>query len=79
MQSLPSYTDGAPPRTPTNRGHGITSRPLKRNPYLVIQMGHHHGHPLTGAMELRPDHWSATRRSHLEAPRNYTLTWTNIH
>jgi len=23
-------------------------------------MGHHHGHPLTGAMELRPDHWSAT-------------------
>jgi len=23
-------------------------------------MGHHHGHPLTGAMELRPDHWSTT-------------------
>jgi len=23
-------------------------------------MGHHHGHPLTGAMGLRPDHWSAT-------------------
>jgi len=20
-------------------------------------MGHHHGHPLTGDMELRPDHW----------------------
>ena len=33
---------------------------LTLNPYLVIQMGHHHGHPLTGAMELRPDHWSAT-------------------
>jgi len=33
---------------------------LNLNPYLVIQMGHHHGHPLTGAMELRPDHWSAT-------------------
>jgi len=32
---------------------------LNLNPYLVIQMGHHHGHPLTGAMELRPDHWSA--------------------
>ncbi|QCD90550.1 hypothetical protein DEO72_LG4g1506 [Vigna unguiculata] len=30
------------------------------NPYLVIQMGHHHRHPLTWAMELRPDHWSAT-------------------
>jgi len=24
--------------------------------YLVIQMGYHHEHPLTGAMELRPDH-----------------------
>ena len=33
---------------------------LTLNPYLVIQMGHHHGHPLAGAMELRPDHWSAT-------------------
>jgi len=33
---------------------------LNLNPYLVIQMGHHHGHPLTGAMELRLDHWSAT-------------------
>ena len=32
---------------------------LNLNPYLVIQMGHHHGHPLTGTMELRPDHWSA--------------------
>jgi len=29
---------------------------LTLNPYLVIQMGHHHGHPLTGAMRLRPDH-----------------------
>jgi len=35
---------------------------LTLNPYLVIQMGHHHGHghPLTGAMGLRPDHWSTT-------------------
>jgi len=32
LESLPSYTDGAPPWTPTNKGHGITSRPLKRNP-----------------------------------------------
>jgi len=32
LESLPSYTDGAPPWTPTNRGHGITSRPLKRSP-----------------------------------------------
>jgi len=32
LESLPSYTDGAPPWTPTNRGHGITSRPLERNP-----------------------------------------------
>jgi len=29
---------------------------LTLNPYLVIQMGHHHGHPLTGVMGLRPDH-----------------------
>jgi len=29
---------------------------LNLNPYLVIPMGHHHEHPLTGAMELRPDH-----------------------
>jgi len=31
LESLPSYTDGAPPWTPTNRGHGITSRPLKHD------------------------------------------------
>jgi len=37
-------------------------------------MGHHHGHPLTGAMELRPDHWSTTLKSHLEISRIYTLT-----
>jgi len=37
-------------------------------------MGHHHGHPLTGAMELRPDHWSRTLKSHLEISRNYALT-----
>jgi len=24
LESLPSYTNGAPPWTPTNRGHGIT-------------------------------------------------------
>jgi len=23
-------------------------------------MGHHHEHPIAGAMELRPDYWSAT-------------------
>jgi len=33
---------------------------LTLNPYLAIQMGHHHEHPLTWAMELRPDHWSTT-------------------
>ncbi|QCD78804.1 hypothetical protein DEO72_LG1g2440 [Vigna unguiculata] len=32
LESLPGYTDGAPPWTPTNRGHGITSRPLTRSP-----------------------------------------------
>jgi len=32
LESLLDYTDGAPSWTPTNRGHGITSRPLKRNP-----------------------------------------------
>ena len=29
LEFLPNYIDGAPPWTPTNRGHGITSRPLK--------------------------------------------------
>jgi len=32
LESLLSYTDGAPPWVPTNRGHGITSRPLKHDP-----------------------------------------------
>ena len=32
MQSLPNYIDGAPPWTPTNRGQGITSLSLKRDP-----------------------------------------------
>jgi len=32
LESLPSYIDRAPPWTPTNRGHGITSRPLKHDP-----------------------------------------------
>ena len=36
-------------------------------------MGHHYGHPLTGAMELRPIHWSTTLKSHLEISRNYAL------
>jgi len=39
---------------------------LTLNPYQIIKMGHHHGLPLTGAMELRPDHWSTTRKSHIE-------------
>jgi len=37
-------------------------------------MGHHHGHPLTGAMKLRPNHWSTTLKSHLGIPRIYVLT-----
>jgi len=44
----------------TNWLLGASGCNLTLNPYLVIQMGHHHEHPLTGAMELRPDHWSAT-------------------
>jgi len=32
LESLPSYIDGAPLWTPTSRGHGITSRPLKHDP-----------------------------------------------
>ena len=31
LESLPSYTDGTPPWTPINKGHGITSRPLKHD------------------------------------------------
>jgi len=34
LESLPNYTDGAPPWTPTNRGRGITSRPLKHDPEI---------------------------------------------
>jgi len=37
-------------------------------------MWHHQWHPLTRAMELHPDHWSTTLKSHLEISRNYTLT-----
>jgi len=44
----------------TNWLLGASGCNLTLNPYLVIQMGHHHEHPLAGAMELRPDHWSAT-------------------
>jgi len=43
---------------------------LTLNPYLFIQMGHHHGHPLTGAMELRPDHWSATLKVSPRDPKD---------
>jgi len=32
LESLPDHTDGAPPQTPTNRGHEIMSRPLKHDP-----------------------------------------------
>jgi len=34
LESLPDYIDGAPPWTSTNRGHGITSRPLKHDPEI---------------------------------------------
>ena len=34
LESLPSYIDGAPPWTPTNKGHGITCRPLKYDPEI---------------------------------------------
>jgi len=34
LESLPDHIDGAPPWTPTNRGHGITSRPLKHDPEI---------------------------------------------
>jgi len=48
---------------------------LTLNLYLVIQMGHHHGHPLTGTMGLRPDHWSATLKVSPRGPKElYTDT-----
>jgi len=31
LEFLPNYIDETPPWTPTNRGHGITSRPLKHH------------------------------------------------
>jgi len=48
LESLPSYIDGAPPWTPTNKGHEITSRPLKHDPEV----------PPRGFKELRTDHMS---------------------
>ena len=44
LESLPSYIDGAPPWTPTNKDHGITSRgheimsrPLKHDPEISLR------------------------------------------
>jgi len=37
LESLPDHTDGAPPWTPTNRVHGITSRPLKHDPEIALR------------------------------------------
>jgi len=42
---------------------------LTLSPYQIIRMRHHHEHPLAGVMELRPDHWSTTLKSHLEISR----------
>jgi len=35
LESLLNYIDGAPPWTPTNRGHGITFRPTKTPPWSL--------------------------------------------
>jgi len=57
---------------------------LTLNPYLVIPMGHHHRHPLTGAMKLRPDHWSATLKVSPRDPKELctdtdkTLSYSQI-
>ena len=49
LESLPDHIDGAPPWTPTNRGHGITSRPLKhhqevspRDSWIYVLTTYHH-------------------------------------
>jgi len=60
---------------------------LTLNPYLVIQMEHHHEHPLIWAMELRPDHWSATMKVSPRDPKelctdtekNMIIQSNNIH
>jgi len=46
LESLQDYIDEAPPWTPTNRGHEITSRPLKHDPEI----------PPRDFKELRTDH-----------------------
>jgi len=46
LESLPDYIDGAPPWIPTNRSHGITSRPLKHDPEI----------PPRDLKELHTDH-----------------------
>jgi len=46
LESLPDHIDGAPPWTPTNRGHGLTSRPLKHDPEI----------PPRDLKDLRTDH-----------------------
>jgi len=63
----------------TNWLLGASGCNLTLNPYLVIQMGHHHEHPLAGPWNYVPTTEARPRRSHLETPRNYTLTRTNIH
>jgi len=42
---------------------------------LIIQMGHHHESPLTGVIELRPDHWSTTLR-YSKQPSNIYHAYT---
>ena len=40
----------------------------------VLSLKHHYELSLTGVMELRPDQWGTTMRSHLEISWNYFLT-----
>jgi len=56
LEFLPDYIDEAPPWTPTNRGYGITSRPLKHDSEISPR----------DFKELRTDHRPTT----FEQPSN---------
>jgi len=72
LESLPSYTDGAPPWTPTNRGHGITSRPLTG---AMEFMPSTHNIPLYTCFSSYNSHWSQYQSSkNKQAPKQRTAS-----
>ena len=57
----------------TNRLLRVSGCNLNLNPYLVIQMGRHHGHPLTGPWNYVPTTEARPWESHLEIPKDLRI------